>query len=151
MVTTTMHPACQLDGLAGVGGSQFPTSMRFIHATSPYRQNKSPFAYALGDWFPEDLLLISKASPNVWLAIIIVIVVISEAMFVFHKLAYYSTITDHIKRNSLSLREFFVGARGFEPRTSRTRTVRSSRAEPRPADNPHKGDSKGHYTCGICF
>ena len=30
--------------------------------------------------------------------------------------------------------EFLVGAGGFEPPTSRTRTVRSIRAEPRPAD-----------------
>jgi hypothetical protein len=55
-------------------------------------QNKSPSAAALGDWFPEDLLLISKASPNGWLAIIIVIIVVGEENLVFHKLAYYSTI-----------------------------------------------------------
>jgi hypothetical protein len=57
-----------------------------------YRQNKSPFASALGDWFPEDLLLISKASPNGWLAIIIVIIIVGEAVIMFHKLAYIAQI-----------------------------------------------------------
>jgi len=57
-------------------------------------QNKSPFASALGDWFPEDLLLISKASPNGWLAIIIVIIIVVGEAIVFHKFAYYSTIFD---------------------------------------------------------
>jgi hypothetical protein len=32
-----------------------------------------------------------------------------------------------------------VGAPGFEPGTSRTRTVRSSRAEPRPVDSRAAG------------
>jgi hypothetical protein len=50
----------------------------------------------LGDWFPEDLLLISKASPNGWSAIIIVIIIVGEAMVVFHELAYYSTIPSFI-------------------------------------------------------
>ncbi len=54
-------------------------------------KNKSPFAIALGDWFPEDFFLINKASPNGWLAIIIVIIIVYEAVVVFHKLAYYST------------------------------------------------------------
>ena len=79
--------------------------MCFIHAAPPeliyhgkYRdhgviyKNKSPFASALGDWFPEDFLLISKASPNGWLAIIIIIIIVGEAVIVFHELAYYSTI-----------------------------------------------------------
>ena len=44
----------------------------------------------------------------------------------------------------------FVGVPGFEPGTSRTRTVRSSRAEPHPVAFPG-GKSRRHYTCGICF
>jgi hypothetical protein len=63
----------------------------FVFFVDGYIQNKSPFAFALGDWFPEDLLLISKASPNGWLAIIIVIIIVSEATIVFHEFAYYST------------------------------------------------------------
>jgi len=37
-------------------------------------------------------LLISKASPNGWPAIIIVIIIVGEASVSFHKLGYYSTI-----------------------------------------------------------
>jgi hypothetical protein len=55
-------------------------------------QNKSPFAAALGDWFPSLLLLTSKASPNGWSAIIIVIIIVGEAIVAFHELAYYSII-----------------------------------------------------------
>ncbi len=66
-------------------------------AMTSYIQNKSPFAFALGDCFSEDFLLISKASPNGWLAIIIVIIIIGEAVIVFHKLAYYSTIKHRYK------------------------------------------------------
>jgi len=59
-----------------------------------YIQNKSPFAVALGDWISEDLRLTSKASPNGWLAIIIiVIIVVGEAKVDFHKFAYYSTVS----------------------------------------------------------
>jgi hypothetical protein len=53
-------------------------------------QNKSPSATALGDWFPDLLLLTGKASPNARMAIIIVII-IGEAILLFHKFAYYST------------------------------------------------------------
>jgi hypothetical protein len=57
-----------------------------------YLQNKSPFASALGDCFLKNFFLIKKASPNGWLAIIIVIiVVVGKAIILFHKLAYYST------------------------------------------------------------
>ena len=57
-----------------------------------YIQNKSPFAFALGDCFLIFLsLLTSKASPNAWMAIIIVII-IGEGDVVSHELAYYSTI-----------------------------------------------------------
>ena len=55
-------------------------------------KNKSPSAAALGDWFPKDFLLSHKASPNGWLAIIIVIIIVGEAKILFHELAYYSTI-----------------------------------------------------------
>jgi hypothetical protein len=49
------------------------------------RQNKSPFAIALGDWFPlKDCLLTSKASPNDSGVVIVVIIVIGEAKLVLH-------------------------------------------------------------------
>jgi len=51
------------------------------------RQNKSPFAIALGDWFPfRTYFLTSKASPNdTWIIVIIVIIiVIGEAQLVLH-------------------------------------------------------------------
>jgi hypothetical protein len=50
------------------------------------RQNKSPFACALGDWFPfRTYLLTSKASPNDrGIIVIIIIIVIDEAKMVFH-------------------------------------------------------------------
>ena len=57
-----------------------------------YIQNKSPSAAALGDWFPDLFLLTNEASPNGWLAIIIVIIIVGEAKVLFHELAYYSTI-----------------------------------------------------------
>jgi hypothetical protein len=64
---------------------------RFTARNGTYTiQNKSPSAAALGDWFSDLLLLTGKASPNGWLAIIIVIIV-GEVIIVFHKLAYYST------------------------------------------------------------
>ena len=50
------------------------------------RQNKSPFAIALGDWFPfRTYFLASKASPNdSEIVIIVVIIVIGEADLVLH-------------------------------------------------------------------
>jgi hypothetical protein len=48
-----------------------------------FRQNKSPFAIALGDWFPlRTYFLTSKASPND--TVIIVIIIVSEAELVLH-------------------------------------------------------------------
>jgi hypothetical protein len=51
-----------------------------------YRQNKSPFAIALGDWFPlRTYVLTSKASPNDSEIVIIgIIIVIGEAKLVLH-------------------------------------------------------------------
>ena len=52
-----------------------------------YRQNKSPFAVALGDWFPfRTDFLTSKASPNDRgiIVIVVIIIVIDEADLVFH-------------------------------------------------------------------
>ncbi len=50
-----------------------------------YRQNKSPFAIALGDWFLlRTYFLSGKASPNDRGIIVIVIIIISEAELVFH-------------------------------------------------------------------
>ncbi len=52
---------------------------------SVFRQNKSPFANALGDWFPlRTYFLTSKASPNDSEIVIVVIIVIGEAEFVLH-------------------------------------------------------------------
>jgi hypothetical protein len=50
------------------------------------RQNKSPFAIALGDWFPlRTYFLTSKASPNdSKTVIIVIIIVIGEAQMVLH-------------------------------------------------------------------
>jgi hypothetical protein len=51
------------------------------------RQNKSPFATALGDWFSfKTYLLTSKASPNDRgiIVIIVMIIVVGEAQFVSH-------------------------------------------------------------------
>jgi hypothetical protein len=44
------------------------------------RQNKSPFAIALGDWFPlRTYFLFSHASPNDSEIVIVVIIVVGEA------------------------------------------------------------------------
>jgi hypothetical protein len=49
------------------------------------RQNKSPFAIALGDWVPSNsFFLTSKASPNDSGIVIIAIIVIGEAKLVLH-------------------------------------------------------------------
>ncbi len=50
------------------------------------RQNKSPFAIALGDWFPSRIyFLSSKASPNdMGVIVIVVIIIAGEAKSVFH-------------------------------------------------------------------
>ena len=53
----------------------------------PYRQNKSPFAIALGDWFRfKTYFLTSKASPNDAgiIVIVVIIIVIGEAELVLH-------------------------------------------------------------------
>ena len=53
----------------------------------PYRQNKSPFAIALGDWFRfKTYFLTSKASPNDTgiIVIVVIIIVIGEAELVLH-------------------------------------------------------------------
>jgi hypothetical protein len=51
----------------------------------PYRQNKSPFAIALGDWFLfRTYFLTSKASPNDSGIIIVVIIVVGEAELILH-------------------------------------------------------------------
>jgi len=56
-----------------------------------FRQNKSPFAFALGDWFPTlSYFLTSKASPNDR-GIIVIIIVVDEAEHVFHVGGHYST------------------------------------------------------------
>jgi hypothetical protein len=52
-----------------------------------YRQNKSPFAFALGDWCPlRTYLSTSKASPNdsEIVIVVIIIVVVGKAKLVLH-------------------------------------------------------------------
>jgi hypothetical protein len=51
-----------------------------------FRQNKSPFAIALGDWFPlRTYFLTSKASPNDTVIIVIIVaIIVSEAKLVLH-------------------------------------------------------------------
>jgi hypothetical protein len=50
-----------------------------------FRQNKSPSAGALGDWFPlRTYFLTSQASPNDSGIVIIVIVVIGKAELILH-------------------------------------------------------------------
>jgi len=50
----------------------------------PYRQNKSPFASALGDWFPlRTYFSTSKASPNDS-GIVIVTIIIGKAGLILH-------------------------------------------------------------------
>jgi hypothetical protein len=58
----------------------------FVTFVVKYRQNKSPFAIALGDWFLlRTYFLTSKASPNdSEIVIIVIIVVIGEAKVVLH-------------------------------------------------------------------
>lgn len=58
----------------------------FLAMTGSHRQNKSPFAIALGDWFPlRTYFLTSKASPNdAGIIVIIVVIIVSEAKSVWH-------------------------------------------------------------------
>jgi hypothetical protein len=110
-----MYPAGKGYLLIGVRGSEFTTGMSFVHCAPPRikhwrqnlqildiqslvpqgcfaktlesvcRQNKSPSAIALGDWFPRrTYFLTSKASPNDSGIVIIVIIVIGEAKLVLH-------------------------------------------------------------------
>jgi len=83
MVASAMDPARDGNFLVGMIGSQFATGMSFVHDAPPmmaYRQNKSPFAIALGDWFPlRTYFLFSHASPNDSEIVIVVIIVIGEA------------------------------------------------------------------------
>jgi len=63
--------------------------MSFVHDAPPmmpYRQNKSPFAIALGDWFPfRTYFLTGKASPNDrGIIVTVIIIVIGEAQLVSH-------------------------------------------------------------------
>jgi hypothetical protein len=53
---------------------------------SDYRQNKSPSAIALGDWFPlRTYFLSSQASPNdSEIVIVVIIIIIGEAQLVLH-------------------------------------------------------------------
>jgi hypothetical protein len=51
--------------------------------TGGYRQNKSPFAIALGDWFLlRRYVLTNKASPND--SKIVIVIIIGEARIIWH-------------------------------------------------------------------
>jgi hypothetical protein len=67
-------------------GGAYPTLVILVSLVVKFRQNKSPFAIALGDWFPlRTYFLTSKASPNdSGIVIIVIIIVIGEAKFVLH-------------------------------------------------------------------
>jgi hypothetical protein len=61
------------------------SNLVFLACLAVDRQNKSPFAIALGDWFRfRTYFLTSNASPNDSEIVIIVIIVIGEAKFVLH-------------------------------------------------------------------
>ena len=63
----------------------FPSLVIFVPFVVKFRQNKSPFAIALGDWFRfKTYFLTSKASPNDTGIIVIVIIVIGEVELVLH-------------------------------------------------------------------
>jgi len=47
-------------------------------------KNKSPFAFALGDWFDLSYLSTSKASPNETGIVIAIIIVIGEVDWALH-------------------------------------------------------------------
>jgi hypothetical protein len=62
-----------------------PTLVIFVFAVVKFRQNKSPFAGALGDWFPfRTYFLTGNASPNNARIVIVIIIVIGEAESVLH-------------------------------------------------------------------
>jgi hypothetical protein len=60
--------------------------VNFVLLVVRFRQNKSPFAIALGDWFPlKNYFLASQASPNdTEMIVIVIIIVIGEAQLVLH-------------------------------------------------------------------
>jgi hypothetical protein len=114
-----MDPACDGNFLVGMIGSQFATGMSFVHDAPPmmaYRQNKSPFAIALGDWFPfRTYYLTSKASPNDSEIVIIVrIIVIGEAQLVLHmggiiaQTAYLDRVSFHYTKGCKAKATIFV-------------------------------------------
>jgi hypothetical protein len=76
----------RLQGFAGLQNLQILDIQSQETLESDYRQNKSPFAIALGDWFPlRTYFLTSKASPNhPEIVIVVIIIVIGEAHLVLH-------------------------------------------------------------------
>lgn len=70
------------------------------------RQNKSPSAIALGDWFLlRTYFLTSKASPNDWeIVIIVIIILIGEAKVVLHMGGIIAQ-TVYLDRTSFATRE----------------------------------------------
>jgi hypothetical protein len=65
---------------------RLPTLVLLVSLVVKSRQNKSPSAIALGDWFPRrTYFLTSKASPNdSGIVIIVIIIVVGEAKSVLH-------------------------------------------------------------------
>jgi pheromone shutdown protein TraB len=64
----------------------FPSFVIFVSFVVKCRQNKSPFAIALGDWFSfRSYFSTSKASPNdPRIIVIVVIIIVGEAKSVLH-------------------------------------------------------------------
>jgi hypothetical protein len=75
----------RLQGFTGLQNRQILDIQSQETLESGDRQNKSPFAAALGDWFPlRTYFLSSHASPNDSEIVIVVIIVIGEAQLVLH-------------------------------------------------------------------
>ncbi|HEY9527625.1 MAG TPA: hypothetical protein VIR02_11105, partial [Anaerolineales bacterium] len=75
----------RLQGFTGPQNLQVLNIQSQVTLESGNRQNKSPFAIALGDWFPlRTYFSTSKASPNDSEIVIVVIIVIGEAQLVLH-------------------------------------------------------------------
>jgi len=76
------------------------------------RQNKSPFAIALGDCFPlGTYFLASKASPNdTGIIVIVVVIIIGEAQLILHSVGIIAQ-TVYLDRAFLFLRGVQSGSR----------------------------------------
>jgi hypothetical protein len=78
------------------------------------RQNKSPFASALGDWFRfRTYFLTGKASPNdSKIVIVVIIIVIGQAQSVLHNGGIIAQ-TSHLSRIFLMRAELYASGNRF--------------------------------------